>query len=110
MCSIPSAQNDLLLQRNVDLGHSSSVTCADQMKKNTPTIQVSALPSAVLSPLSRASIKKKTPLRVNNIQPISARRFEFKNASSHRCVLRVDFVSGTGSRLVLSVDRHHFHR
>ena len=83
MCSIPSAQNDLLLQSDVAFDHSLSVTCPDQMKNSTPTIQVSALPSAVLSPLSRASIKKKTPLTVNIIQPISARRFESKNASFH---------------------------
>lgn len=43
-------------------------------KNTTPKSQVIALPSAVLSPDSRASLKKKSPLKVNMIQPKTTKR------------------------------------
>jgi len=64
------------------------------MKNTTPTIHVKALPRAVLSPDSSASIKKNAPLTVNSSQPIRTRFFDDTGTSSHPKTAMSAFVSG----------------
>lgn len=57
----------------------------DLTRKNpTPRSHVIALASAVLSPVSRASMRKNRPLTVNISQPINAKRFSFTRAVCQR--------------------------
>lgn len=87
MCSTQSARSDHRFASGSP-NYSSGVPRYTTRKHPTPRIHVMALPRAVLSPDSMASIRKKTPLSANNAHPRRTQCFTSTSASCHvRCCL-----------------------